>query len=303
MDDSALGRVVCIATGKGGAFKTSLAANAAGLAAAAGHKTLLIDLDPQGDLSDDLGYFSDDRLDGGQHLANAMLTGTPLTPVLPDVRPGLDVIPGGDLLADVGGALLARQARGAARFDLLAASLAPLAPDYDLIFIDTPPTDDTLQLLALKASRWLVIPTKADTSSIRAIQRIAQRMAEARSNDHRLDLLGVVLAGVPTAAKAVRREAQEDVRSILGDVAPLFEGVIRDSAATARKARRDGQLLHEIAEQVEGAEPFWQSLRAGTPVQRLPGSAPDLASDYVRVVEQMLLRINELETAEMGATA
>lgn len=303
MNDTALGRVVCIATGKGGAFKTSLTANAAGLTAAAKHRTLLVDLDPQGDLSDDLGYFDDKRLDNGQHLATAMLTGTALRPVITNVRPNLDVIPGGDYLADLGGALLARQARGGATFDILAEALAPLAPDYDLIFIDTPPTDETLQLLALRASRWLVAPTKADTSSIRAVARIAARVAEARHDGHKLDLLGVVLAGVPTAAKRVRGDAENDIRTMLGGAAPLFDGFIRDSAAVARQARRDGLLVHELAEKVEGAEPFWQSLRAGTPITRLPGTAPDLAADYVRVVEQILYRINELETSAIGATA
>ena len=63
MSDTALSRVITIATGKGGSFKTSLAANAAGLCAAGQHKVLLIDLDPQGDLSDDLGYHSDPRCD------------------------------------------------------------------------------------------------------------------------------------------------------------------------------------------------------------------------------------------------
>lgn len=303
MDDTALSRVICVATGKGGALKTSLTANAAGLCAAAGHKTLLVDLDPQGDLQDDLGYYSDARLDNGQALAAAMLSGTALRPVLPQVRANLDVIPGGDYLSDVGGALLARQARGNAHFDLLAGALAGIAQDYDLVFIDTPPTDDTLQLLALKASRWLVVPTKADTSSIRAIQRIAQRAAEARSDGHRLDLLGVVLAGVPTRASRVRAAAEADIRTMLGDVAPLFDGGIRDSSAVAREARAEGLLAHELAEKVEGAEPFWQSLRSGVPVTRLPGSAPDIASDYVGIVEQMLQRINDLEVVEIGATA
>lgn len=295
MDESALARVVCTATGKGGVSKTSLTANVAALAAAAGHRTLVVDLDPQGDLSDDFGYFDDARLDEGQHLATAMLTGAPLRPVLTEVRPNLDVIPGGEYLSDVGGALLARQSRGTVAFDLLAASLAPVAGEYDLVFVDTPPTDDTLQLLALKASRWLVIPTKADTSSIRAIKRIATRVVEARSTAHRLDILGVVLVGVPTTASRVRSGAEADIRSLVGDAAPLFDCGIRDSAAVARKTREDGILVHELAERVEGAEPFWRSLRDKTAPQNLPGSAPALAGDYVRVAEQILLRIAALE--------
>lgn len=300
-DYTRLARVVCVATGKGGVSKTSLTANAAGLAAAAGHRTLLIDLDPQGDLSDDLGYFNHPGLDDGRHLANAMLGGGPLQAVLTDVRPNLDVIPGGEHLSDVGGALLARQARGRATFDLLAECLAPLAGEYDLVFIDTPPTDDTLQLLALSASRWLLIPTKADTSSIRAIQRIAARVAEARSEAHALDILGVVLIGVPTAATRVRASAADDITRLLGDVAPLFDHGIRDSAAVARETRNQGILVHELAEKVEGAEPFWKSLRDPSfAPQRLPGSAPALADDYVRVTEQLLLRIDELEHNTIG---
>lgn len=293
--DSRLARVVCTASGKGGVQKTSLTANTAGLAAAAGHRTLVVDLDPQGDISDDLGYFGDPRLDEGQHLATAMATGAPLKAVLPAVRPNLDVVPGGEFLADVKGMLLARQSRGAAKFDLLARSLGPLADAYDLIFIDTPPTDDMLQLLALRAARWLLIPTRADTSSIRAIQTIAQRTAEARADGHLLDILGVVLVGVPTAANRVRQDAQADIERLLGGVAPLFSGGIRDSAAVARQTRDKGILAHELAEQVEGAEPFWKSLRDGVTPHRLPGTAPALANDYVKVAEQVLRRIDALE--------
>lgn len=303
MSDTALSRVITIATGKGGSFKTSLAANAAGLCAAGQHKVLLIDLDPQGDLSDDLGYHSDPRCDDGQHLASAMLAGGELKPVLPDVRPGLDVIPGGDYLSDVGVALNSRNARGRSSTDALAQALAPLAGEYDLIFIDTPPTDETLQLLALHASRWLLIPSRSDKSSIRAIARIAQLAGETRKNGHQLDLLGVVLAGVTGSATRVRAMAADDISAMLGEAAPLFESVLRYSEATARGVRDRGMLVHEMAVEVEGAEPFWASFRKGAEVVRLPGSAPDLAADYVGVVEQMLHRINDLETATMGATA
>lgn len=293
--DARLSRVVSTASGKGGVGKTSLTANAAGLAAAAGHRTLVIDLDPQGDISDDLGYFGDRRLDDGQHLATSMATGVPLHVVLPNVRPNLDVVPGGEYLADVKGMLLARQSRGAVRFDLLATSLAPLAKEYDLVFIDTPPTDDMLQILALRASRWLLIPTKADTSSIRAIQTIAQRVVQAGADGHLISILGVVLVGVPTSANRVRQDAQADIERLLGGVAPLFSAGIRESSAVARHTRDKGLLVHELAEKVEGSEPFWKSLRDGTTPNRLPGSAPALANDYVAVAEQLLHRIDALE--------
>ncbi|MCP6423373.1 AAA family ATPase, partial [Klebsiella pneumoniae] len=83
-------------TGKGGTGKTSCAANVAGLAAQAGMKVLLIDLDSQGNLEFDLGYV--DKGDEGKHLVSTLLTDGVLEPVLKNVRPNLDVIPGGGKL-------------------------------------------------------------------------------------------------------------------------------------------------------------------------------------------------------------
>ncbi|MFY0408941.1 ParA family protein [Solicola sp. PLA-1-18] len=300
IDYDRLARVVCVANGKGGVTKTSLSANLAGLAAAAGYHTLLVDLDPQGDLSDDLGYFDDNTDDHGEQLAAALVTGSALRPTLTDVRPNLDVITGGEHLSDVTGALVSRLSRGASTTDLLARSLAPLAGQYDLVVVDTPPIDVTLQVIALGAARWLLIPTKADASSIRAIGRIAERVVDARSDVHQLDLLGVVLTGVPTAATRVRADAAADIAATVGTVAPLFDATIRASDAVARETRAKGLLVHELAEKVEGAQPFWKSLRDGTAPQRLPGSAPALAADYVAVTEQVLQRLDHLETQSRG---
>lgn len=301
VDDESLARVICVANGKGGVFKTSLAANIAGLSAAAGYRTLIVDLDPQGDLSDDLGYFDNDADDLGQGLAAALVTGQPIKPTLRDVRPNLDVVTGGVHLADVAGALVARASRGASTTDLLARALTPVVGAYDVVIIDTPPVDTTLQVMALGAARWLLVPTKADASSIRGIQRIAERVADARRNGHQIHILGAVLTGVPTAASRVRADAIADITAVLGGTAPLISSVIRSSDAVARECRARGVLAHELAEQLEGVEPFWRALREGHTPQRVPGSAPALADDYVHVTEQVLQRLNELETTQGAA--
>jgi chromosome partitioning protein len=300
IDYDALGRVICIANGKGGVNKTSIVANVGGLAAAGNYRTLLVDLDPQGDLSDDLGYYSNPTDDHGQQLATALLTGAPLAPTLTSVRPGLDVITGGEHLTDVVGGLVARASRGASTTNLLAAALAPLAGTYDLVLIDTPPVDVTLQAMALGAARWLLVPTRADASSIRGIRRIAERLHDTRS-EHLIDLLGVVLTGVPVAARRVRADAARDIQAMLGTAAPLFASTIRSSDAVARTTRDEGILVHELAERVEGAAPFWQALRSGGTPQRVPGSAPALADDYVRLTEEILKRLAELEAQEGAA--
>ena len=298
---AALSRVICIANGKGGVSKTSVTANVAGLTAAASFSVLVVDLDPQGDLADDLGYFKNSEDDQGRGLANALLTESPAPITLKNVRSNLDVITGGVALADVSGALLSRMTRGNVSFDLLAKVLAPIAGEYDVILIDTPPVDTTLQRLALGAARWLLIPTKSDASSIRGMERIAQQAAATVTDEHRIDLLGILLTGSTTSATRVRAGAEADIRALLGDDALLFGTTIRASEAVAREGRDQGLLVHELAEKVEGQEPFWKALRDGKPSARLPGSAPALAGDYVLATDEIIKRINELEDEERGA--
>ena len=109
---SNLSRVITFATGKGGTGKTSCAANVAGLAAQAGWRTLLIDLDSQANLGHDLGFSESEGADHGAHLVNTLVTGGTLTPVLTGVRTNLDVIPGGSKLDDLEDLVRGRQRRG-----------------------------------------------------------------------------------------------------------------------------------------------------------------------------------------------
>ncbi|ELB90745.1 putative plasmid partitioning protein ParA, partial [Rhodococcus wratislaviensis IFP 2016] len=66
-------------------FKTTLAANISGLLAESGYKVLLVDLDPQGNIAEDLGYTYAEIDDEGKNLAQALSFGDPIMPVR-DVR-------------------------------------------------------------------------------------------------------------------------------------------------------------------------------------------------------------------------
>ena len=83
LDRGVLSRVVAIANGKGGVGKTSLATTLGGLAAAAGYRILLIDLDPQGNVGEDLGYTGSGTGDDGAGLVTALVAGSPIAVTLP----------------------------------------------------------------------------------------------------------------------------------------------------------------------------------------------------------------------------
>lgn len=296
----ALDRLVTVANGKGGVGKTSVATNLAGLAAAAGWPTLFIDLDAQGDGGDDLGYNWRNQSDEGRELVEAILGARSLTPVLRQVRPNLDVIPGGEALEDLDAAMAGRYQRSRPIQHLLAEALDSIANDYALIVVDTPPKTPTLLQLALGAARWIVIPTRSDRSSIKGLQRLSIQIGDASQHNPDLRILGAALFASSSSAKLVRRDAQQDISDVLGAHAPLFEAVVRYAEKPAVKAREDGLLVHELAEQVEGAEPFWKALRDGRPPEWQAASAPSLAADYAVLCHEILTRIAAAEGETVG---
>ncbi|GAB3266944.1 hypothetical protein GCM10027425_33480 [Alteromonas gracilis] len=291
---STLSRVVAVANGKGGAGKTSVATHLAGLSAAAGWRTLLIDLDPQGNAGHDLGYAWADLGDGGEHLVSTLTAGGVLAPVITECRPNLDVITGGPVLDDLEAVISSRGRRDARVYELLASALSPLAQDYDLVVLDTPPKSPVLLQQALVAARWILIPTKPDRGSIHGLSTLAETIGRVQELNPDLQILGAVLFDVEASATVVRRNAAEDITAALDGAAPLLDSVIRHAQSSAVLAREKGVLVHELAEEVDNAEPFWKALRDGRTPTRRPGSVGALADDWVLLVDQALRRIAEL---------
>jgi chromosome partitioning protein len=285
-----LTRVVTFANCKGGTGATSTAVNVAGLAAEGGWRTLFIDLDPHGNAGHDLGYYWDGRGDSGKLLRSALMTGSALMPVIPDVRPGLDVISGGEALDDWESEITGRAHQSRPHQSLLAEALAPIAPDYDLIVLDTPSTRPTLTQLALCATRWIVVPTRADRASIEGLRVLSRQIEMARDVNPDIELLGVVLFDVATSDKAIRRNAASDIESALNGAAPLLKAVIQHAESSAVKARESGGLIHELADQADDAEQLSEEHR--------PGSTSALAEDYMTLSQEVLQRIQDVEQAK-----
>lgn len=299
-----LTRVVTVANGKGGVGKSTTACNIAGLAAVAGWRVLLVDFDPQANAGQILGYAWKGESDGGRHFVDTLIQGGALTPTLKDVRPNLDVVTGGQALDTLEDVLAGMIKRGQGVASVFADALARTATDYDLVVIDTPPTRPLLLRLALTATRWIIVPTRPGRTSIEGLRALASEIAVARQTNPELELLGALLYDVEAGATVIRRNATEDVVTVLGGAAPMFETVIRHALSPVVESEEKGMLIHEVAETVDKAEPYWKALQEGRRPERVPGSAPALAEDFVLLTQEILTSIDARERAQTAeATA
>ena len=292
----ALSRVVAVINGKGGAGKTSVTANVAGLVANSGFRVLVVDMDPQGNLAEDLGYTGTDVDDEGQALSAALAYGQEARPV-EAVRPNLDVLIGGHHLDVAAAALSVAKDQTKARL-ALAHILEPLAGNYDMIFIDCPPGIETLQTAAAAAARWALVPAKSDASSSKGMLDVARRLDAVVDLNPGLDLLGVVLFGTGTNAHRIKDDARARIVETLGAEDVVLKTTIRHSEATAHAARERGLLVYELEDEALKGPSWWQIRRGEAEGNGAPRTASRVAEDYLALAEEVVGRITAAEALQ-----
>ncbi|MDJ0336552.1 ParA family protein [Salinibacterium sp. G-O1] len=311
LNRSALDRVIAVINGKGGVLKTTLTANIGGMLAASGYRVLLVDLDPQGNLAEDLGYTDDERGDDGAALARALMFGGGVEPIK-GIRQNLDVFAGGLQLdkATGGLAVMANKDPDEAKL-AVARILEPIAANYDMILIDCPPGDETLQTAAVAAARYALVPVKTDKSSRKGLTAVAARLDAVLDINPTLDLLGVVLVDVGTPSqrknRIVLRASEIDARK---HIAELFNSdhdvvltaTVRHSEATAHATREKGLLVYELDEHVRKGPKWFEIRRGDAEASTLaPQAAGSVADDLKAITDEVVARITAAETQEQSA--
>ncbi len=208
---------IAIANQKGGVGKTTTAINIATAMAASGWKTLLLDLDPQGNASTGMGSSSADRGNSSYDLLVDQLS---LSECITSTSiPRLDLVPA---TVDLSGAeveLVSVADRTARLREALANHNG-----HDICFIDCPPSLGLLTLNALGAADTLMVPLQCEFFALEGLSQLLQTVERVQQRfNPELGIIGVVLTMFDRRNRLTDQVA-EDVRDILGSL--VFESVI-----------------------------------------------------------------------------
>jgi chromosome partitioning protein len=184
-----MGKIVSISNQKGGVGKTTTAINLAASLALADQRILLVDLDPQGNLTSGLGLKG--TTGDAETIYDSLMSDPPQPPpVLPTTVEKLFLIPANRHLAGAEIELVAQANRESRLRDVL----KDVRNQYDYVLVDTPPSLGLLTLNALVAADAVLIPLHCEYFALEGIADLVTTLKRVRGAlNPRLDIQGVLL--------------------------------------------------------------------------------------------------------------
>ena len=224
-------RIIAIANQKGGVGKTTTTANLGTGLAREGNKVLLIDYDPQGDLTASLGWKNYDEMDNT--IANVMDSTIQdkeinYQDIILHHFEGCDLIPGNIELAD----FEMRLVNVMSREKVLYNSIEPLKSQYDYILIDCPPSLGMLTINALTASNEVLIPVQAHYLAAKGMTKLLGTINKVKKQinpDLRINGIVITLAQMNTV---LSKSTINAIRNNYGKYIKIFDSVIPSAIKT-----------------------------------------------------------------------
>jgi chromosome partitioning protein len=206
-------RVTACTNQKGGVGKTTTVINLAAYLALSGTRTLVIDLDPQGNATSGLGV---DRRTVERSTYDALVDRVPINELIMETSlPGLDLVPSAPALSGAEVELVGITARE----HRLSASLAELDGTYERVLIDCPPSLGLLTLNALTAADGVLIPIQTEYYALEGLSQLVNTIRRVREGlNPRLEIDGVLLTMYDARTNLSAQVASEVRRHMNGTV-------------------------------------------------------------------------------------
>jgi chromosome partitioning protein len=227
-----MGRVISFANQKGGVAKTTTTLNLGVAFAEKGLKVLLIDLDPQGNLTMSQGL-NPDSID--RSMFDVLVHRLPMQEVIKHAEVDLAVSS-----IDLAGAELALSSM-IGRERALEKSLIEVKGGYDYVLIDTPPSLGLLTINALVASNGVIVPVQCEYLSLRGLVQLENTLSMIRENLNPSVEIEGILPTMYDSRTLHSREAVEILQENFGDL--VFDTKIRKTVRYAEAPVKGTSVL------------------------------------------------------------
>lgn len=234
-------KTICILNNKGGVGKTSSVLNIGGGLSLRGYKVLLIDLDPQMNLSQSLGIRDPQRDIYGT------LTGRyRLSPI--QVAENLSIVPSSRELKNIESEFSSKIG-GQVRLRKILAEIE----GYDYCLIDCPPSLGLLSINAMTSSQEIIVPLTPEFYSVQGVISLTETIEEVRENlNPNLRLTGILIT-LYNKQKIVHRDFAEAIQESFGDI--VYPTRIRSSVAI-EESPTQGQDVFRYSPESNGAKDY-----------------------------------------------
>lgn len=238
-------RVVAFVNQKGGVGKTTSVSCLGAALSRRARKVLLVDLDPQGNLTEGFGIETDDL---AASVYDVIVGGTPMNDIIVSVADNLDLAPANIDLSGAETELLQLPGK-----DLRLKKALDDLQSYDYILIDCPPSLGQLTLNALTAAKEVIIPVQAEYFALKGLQKLIRTvdMVQEWSNKN-LAITGIVATRYD-GRRNLNRSVVEQLREHFGE--ELFLSMIRENVALA-EAPTTGSDIFEYRMGSHGAQDY-----------------------------------------------
>jgi chromosome partitioning protein len=237
-----MGKVIAFSNHKGGVGKTTSVVNVGAGLCNLGRRILLIDIDPQENLTQSFGVKENDF-----SIYEAMRGDTPLRPV--SIAENLDIIPS---KLELSGAEFELSSEAGREF-ILNELIAPLRDKYDYILIDCPPSLGLLTINALTCADEIFIPLQAHYLAIKGLTKITEVIDKVKKRLNKKLTIGGVIITQYDKRKVLHRDVADTIHTFFRE--KVFDAVIRDNIALA-EAPSSGQDIFKYNPKSYGAEDY-----------------------------------------------
>lgn len=246
--------VIAVVNQKGGVGKTTTSTNLGAALAQKGKKVLLVDIDPQSNLTTHLGVVAkDDNPEAppvpALSVYDVLKGKKDIKDVIIKRSERLDLVPSSLLLSaadlELGGVV--------GRELILKRALDKVKDQYDVVVIDCPPALGLLSLNALAAVSKVIVPVQSEYLALHGVRQLLDTIDQVRGIYNPTLVVGGVLICLHDSRKRLARAVADTIRAYFGDL--VFDTIIRENVSLA-EAPANGQTIFEYAPKSSGSDDY-----------------------------------------------